>query len=83
MSHSLHIGVADATKLRDHARVADAARYLVQVRDGRTYDDLGVHGLPWANVEIGDPMVIDGTTWEVVDIVPAKVDSPVVAIIAV
>ena len=63
--------------------MADAVRNLVQVRDGRTYDDLGVHELPWPNVEIGDLVEIEGTEWEVVDIVPAKVGSPVVAIIAV
>ncbi len=63
--------------------MADVYRNLVQVRNGRTYDDLGVQELPWPNAERGNPMVIDGTTWEVVDIVAAKVDSPVVAIIAV
>lgn len=70
--------MADATKLRDHARVADVARNLVQVRDGRTYDDLGVHELPSPNAEMGDLIEIKGTTWEVVDIVPAKADSAVV-----
>ena len=56
---------------------------LVQVRDARSLDDLGLHELPWPNAEIGDIVEIDETTCHVVDVVPAKIDAPVVAIIAV
>ena len=52
-------------------------------RDGRSYDDLGVRELPWPNVEIRDPSEAGGMEWEVGDIVPAKVGSPVVGLVAV
>jgi hypothetical protein len=39
--------------------------------------------LLWPNAEIGDMIEIDGAAWHVVDVVSAKVDSPVIAIIAV
>ena len=53
-----------------------------RVRDSRTYDDLGCRSCRGRAVRSGDPMVIDGTTWEMVDIVSARADSVVVAIIA-
>jgi hypothetical protein len=33
---------------------------LVQVRDGRSFADLGLHELPWPNAELGDLFEIDG-----------------------
>jgi hypothetical protein len=66
--------------MSDHAR---AASNLVQVRDGRSFEDLGLHELPWPNAEVGDMIEIDGAAWHVVDVVPAKVDSAVIAVVAV
>jgi hypothetical protein len=61
----------------DHARVASN---LVQLRDGRSFHDLGLHELPWPNGEIGGVIEIDEVAWHVVDIVSGKMGSSAIAI---